>query len=103
MDVVYEIDIENKFLKDSDMAARMTAVVLTPVLSERADDFTLVGSPVTIPAPGIIRRTITATLTADFMAKYPTNDQKRAQLSDVFRAFFYLNLPGEVTETITLV
>lgn len=104
MDVEFRIDISNKHLKDANVQAKVAGVDITSVEQERDNDFTVHTDATTIISVGNIRRTITATLTADFEFRFPTNNDKRYALEGSFQHLFALQVPAaSVNENLTLI
>ena len=103
MDVQYTIDVENKYLADATMSAKVAAVDITKVEQERADDFAVHTDNTAIVVPGQIQRTITATLTASFESRFPTNNDRRVALNGAFRDLFMKNIPANVAENLSLI
>lgn len=103
MDVQYQLEFTNTHQKDTYMQTRMAAVSIVPVEQERVNDFTVHTDSTTIPASGTIRRVITATLTADFLTRFPTENDRRAALKDAFKNVFGQMLPAQITESISFV
>jgi hypothetical protein len=103
MDVRYEIEFTNKFQKDADMRDKMHAIDITAVEQERAEQFVVHTNSTTIPSSGTIRRTIQATLTADFLVQYPDDTTRRHALKNAFSGLFNQMLPAQTKESITLI
>lgn len=104
MDVEYTLDITNKYFADADMVTKIGGVNISPIQQERQDDFTVhTDDGGAIVSPGKIRRTITATLTAEFESKFPTEDQRRTALNGAFEEFFTKNVPAIVKENISFI
>ena len=104
MDAEYRItlDFSGTPMKAADALAKVAAVSITDIQSERALDFTVVADSTTIPNPGEILRLIRVTLTADFEAANPTNDMKYQSLLGAFKSAFSSRIPGTVLEAVDI-
>jgi len=78
---------------DVDLAALIAAVDLTPIFTKYADEYTVCSDATTNPAPGRILRTIIATLSAAFVAAYPTDNARTKFFRNMFRRVLEMQLP----------
>lgn len=103
MNAVFVIEVSNTYLKDSDIKDRVESVGIGPVNEEARRWWTLFDDSTAISAPGTIQRTITVTLTEEFLFEFPTEAKRTAALTGRFKNFFSMQLPGPVTEDISYV
>ena len=103
MDVVYTLRVLNTYQKDSYVRDKMEAISIVAVEQERVDQFAVHTDATIIVASGEITRTITATLTADFLTQFPTFDMRIEGLKGAFKNVFAQMMPAEVFEGIGLV
>lgn len=105
MNVTYTLSVRARFLNSADMIARVAAIDISPVESERQKDFTVIDDNTALAAGSTVtvERVIEATLTADFESRFPTLSDKQRALEGAFKNFFSMNLPGKFTETVLIV
>jgi len=103
MNAVFVITVNNQYLKDADVSDRVEAVDIAPINEEQRRWWTFVSSVMAVPAAGTITRTITVTLTEEFLSQFPTEAQRTAALTNRFKSFFNMQLPATVTEEISYV
>lgn len=89
-------------MKTATALAKVAAVPIVDILSERALDFTLAADATSELVPGQILRTIRVTLTAEFDAANPTDDLKYQSLLGAFKSAFSTRLPGTVLEGVVV-
>jgi len=99
-DVRYIITVTIPTSSDANTVTAMENVDITPVLSERADQFTLCSDVTAVLVPGTVRRTIIATLNPDFEAKF--NGDPGKALMGAFKNRFAQQLPARVTESVNV-
>lgn len=103
MNAVFVITVNNKYLKDEDVRERIDAVNIDRVDEEQRRWWTFVSSVTAIPTAGTITRTITVTLSEEFLLHFPTEAKRTAALTNRFKGFFNMQLPATVTEEISYV
>lgn len=105
-DVRYTITLSNIATKsDAVVLAAVQNVDVTPVLEERARDFTLCDDSSAIDSPGVIKRIIIAELSTEFETKFPTFNDQFYALKNAFKQRFEKQLPasgGLVSEVVEI-
>ncbi len=104
-DVQYVLEVTKESVPnktDAVIATAMAAVDITPVLQERADDFTLCADVTAIDSPGVVQRTITAELTAGFESRNPNLNAQLRALRNAFGPRFGKLLPSRVSESVSV-
>lgn len=103
MDVEFTLTITNKYLKDAQVVSKMEDIDITPIEQERAGDFAVHDDVTNTDGSGTIRRVITATLTPEFLTKYPEFFDRQQAVTKVFQDYFSKQLPGRVTEAFAFI
>jgi hypothetical protein len=84
--------------------AKVTAVSITDIQSERALDFTVVADTTAewpVGSASIVR-TIRVTLTPEFEAANPTDNLKYKSLLGAFKSAFSSRIPGTILEAVVV-
>lgn len=102
MDVRWTITLRNEHQTDASCLAKLAAVSIVAVEQERVDDFTVCNDVTAKVSAGVFTRDITASTTAAFDAKFPTDENKISSLSEAFHGVFEMTLPSRVEENLTL-
>lgn len=100
---VFTYTFHNSYQSDAAISAKIGAIDLTPVLQSRMKDLALKvpnGSVMSTPSVGVIVRTISVVYTPEFMARCPTDADRRATLTGLFKQYLEMQLPGSFTETL---
>ena len=101
-DVRYIIEVTIPTKSDVQVVSAMQNVDITPVIQERVLDFTVCSDSTAIFAPGTVRRTIIAALTAEFEAKFPGFNNQLHALENAFYMRFSKELPARVIESVNI-
>lgn len=102
--VTYKITTTNTYQKDSVAKNRLEAVQMVVVLDSNRDKFVspVVSDVSAVVSTGVIERTIEIDLTAEFMSKFPTYNQRMSALKDLLKGHFQAVMPGTVSEVISI-
>lgn len=87
------VSYERNYRPDADLAAQIAAVSIAKEADARARDFTVCEDVTVVASPGQIVRSITLALTADFISRFPTEDQQRSSLTNYFRRLLEMRTP----------